>query len=602
MGEIDTKPIESVQAALSLFEDKADHRKPGPTGTTDKESEKEREIEGILKNLANYKVQLEAKDATYMQALLKLQHHQYTADELSTLLQSIQIERDEYLRECKEVSTHVDELESKVKEMADQLLETAKLREQLMHVSSELKATQAELFSVETDLARARDSELKALTQVKLMETSFNMEKERMEELVRHVAGLNDTIFMLKDTAIEAENEKWTMLSEKDAEIELARQADLKAQEHLDDARTQTLAFQKLENQLFSKSVYIEMLEYEINRVNEQLILSGKAASDAISSLKLVQEELEGKERKNSDQEVFPLEIELNNFNKEFMNANEVTSRLKLDVEHLTGELQEARSEIGEIKQRESNALVEIAMLESELHRRRSKVAAAEATEARKENRKSGMYLAIQQLAIEAENDKKENRMLKQGADGVEEEVEEQFQDAEAFEIDELKVEEDQEERKQKDDGHLITISLKEYECLIEKAEKADQIPLSLEKELSHRRQSSLSVMEEEDKSELERLKKELEAASAKVAQFRNRAEQAVTRADLAETAKAGLEDQIRRWREHRQKRKAALNALREVTAPREYGYHAPKEFSLPEYDEIQKENPPLSQVLNLKF
>jgi len=117
MGEIDTKPIESVQAALSLFEDKADHRKSRPAGT-DKESDKEREIEGILKDLANYKVQLEAKDAAYMQALLKLQHHQYTADELSTLLQSIETERDAYIRECKEASTRVDELESKVKEMA----------------------------------------------------------------------------------------------------------------------------------------------------------------------------------------------------------------------------------------------------------------------------------------------------------------------------------------------------------------------------------------------------------------------------------------------------------------------------------------------------
>lgn len=33
MGEIDTKPIESVQAALSLFEEKTDHRKTRPTGT-----------------------------------------------------------------------------------------------------------------------------------------------------------------------------------------------------------------------------------------------------------------------------------------------------------------------------------------------------------------------------------------------------------------------------------------------------------------------------------------------------------------------------------------------------------------------------------------
>ncbi|KAL6175462.1 hypothetical protein ACLB2K_052103 [Fragaria x ananassa] len=602
MGEIDTKPIESVQAALSLFEDKADHRRPRPTGT-DKESEKEREIDGILKDLANYKVQLEAKDAAYMQALLKLQHHQYTADELSTLLQSIETERDAYIRECKEASTRVEELESKVKEMVDQLSETAKLREQLMHVFSKLKATQDELFSLETDLARARDSELKALTQAELMETAFTMEKERTEELVRHVADLNDAIFMSKDAAIEAENEKSAILSEKDAEIELATQAALKAQEQLEDMRTQTLAVQELENQLLSKSEYIEMLKYEIKELNDQLILSEKAASDAIDNMKVVQEELEGKERKNLDQEVLieSLEMELNKLKQDLINANEVANGLKVDVELLTGELLYARSEIGEIKQRESNALVEIALLESELHRGRSKITAAEAAEARKENMKSGMYLAIQELAIEAENAKKENRMLKQEVHGVEEEADdEQFQDAEASEIEELKAEEDQEERNQKDDAQLITISLKEYECLIEKAEKADQIPLSLENELSFTRQSSLSATE--DKSELERLKEELEAASEKVSHFRSRAEQAVTRAVLAEAAKAGLEDQIRRWREHRQKRRAALNALREVAAPKEYGYHAPQEFSLPEYDEIEKENPPLGQVLDLKF
>ncbi|PRQ16256.1 putative WEB family protein [Rosa chinensis] len=601
MGEVDTKPIESVQAALSLFEDKADHRKSRPT-STDMESEKEREIEGILKDLANYKVQLEAKDAAYMQALLKLQHNQYTAEELSTLVQSIEIERDEYIRDCKEARTRVDELESKVKEMADQLSETAELREQLMHVFSELKATQAELFSMETDLARARDSELKALTQAELMESAFVMEQERTEELVRQVADLNEAIFMSKGAAIEAENDKLAMLSEKDAEIELATQAALKAQEQLEDARIQTLAVQELENQLLSKSEYIEMLKYEIKDVNEQLVLSKKAASDAIDNLKLVQEELEGMERKNFDQDglIESLEMELNQLKQEIINANEVANRLKVDVEILTSKLQEARSEIDEIKQRENNALVEIAMLESELHRGRSKIAAAEAAEARKENMKSGMYLAIQQLAIEAETAKMENRMLKQGADGVEEEADEQYQDAEASEIEELNVEEDHEERKEQDNGQLITISLKEYECLIEKAEKADQIPVSLEKELSFGRQSSLSATE--DKSELERLGKELEAALEKVVQFRNRAEQAVTRADLAETAKAGLEDQIRRWREHRQKRRAALIALREVAAPKEYGYHAPQEFSLPEYNEIQKENPPLGQVLNLKF
>lgn len=553
--------------------------------------------------MANYKVQLEAKDAAYMQALLKLQHHQDTADELSTQLQNIEIERDEYIRECKEARTRGDELESKAKEMADQLSETAKIGEQLMHVFSELKATQAELFSLETDLARARDSELKALTQAEMMETAFTMEQERTEELVRHVADLNEAIFMSKDAAMEAENEKLAMFSEKDAEIELATQAALKAQEQLEDMRKQTETIHELENQLLTKSEYIKMLQLEIKEVSEQLSLSEKAASDAIDNLKLVQEELDVKERKNLDQEglIESLEMELNRLKLELMNANEVANRVKVNVEILTGQLQEAKTEIDEIKERESNALVEIALLESELHRGRSKIAAADAAEARTENMKSGMYLAIQQLAIEAENAKKENRILKQGGDGVDEETDiEEFQDAEATEIEELKAGEDHERRKEEDGDQVITISLKEYEYLIEKSEKSGQVPLSLEEGFGFSRQSSLSATE--DKSELERLKKELEAATEKVAQFRNRAEQAATRADLAEIAKAGLEDQIRRWREHREKRKAALAALREVAAPKEYGYHAPREFRHPVYDEIEKENPPLGKVLNLKF
>lgn len=575
------------------------------------ESEKERELEGVLKDLANYKVQLEAKDAAYMQVLLKLQHHQYTADELSILLQNIEVERDRYIEESKEARTQVHQLESKVREMSDQLSDTLKVREQLMHVFSELKATQAELLSMETELADARDLELKALTQVELMETAFVMEKERAEELLKHVSELSEAVVMSKVAAIEAEKEKLVLLSEKDAEIELAAQATLQAQEQLEDVRKQIGMMEELEDQLLAKSSFIDMLQLEINQVNEQLSFSEKAASDGMNDLKQLEEELEVKERKILDQEGFieALEMELNQLKLGLINANEVTNSLKSDVEILTEELQKAKTEIDEIKESENKAQVEIAMLESELHRGRSKVAAAEAAEARTENVKSGLYLAIQQLAIEAETAKKENRMLKQGADSLEEEnhdhsilVDPHFEkhsqeDVVVSRIDELNPE--AEERTDKNEAQ-VTISLKEYESLIKKAEQADQIPLPLEEGFS---QLSLSTMEEE--SELECLKKELEAAMEKVAQFRNRAEQAATRADLAEKAKAGLEDQIRIWRQVKQKRRAALAALTEVSTPKQFSpppYESPKQLSPPASEETQKICPPLGKILNMKF
>ncbi|KAJ9677485.1 hypothetical protein PVL29_022463 [Vitis rotundifolia] len=82
----------------------------------------------------------------------------------------------------------------------------------------------------------------------------------------------------------------------------------------------------------------------------------------------------------------------------------------------LTGELEKTKIEVDEIRERENEAQVEIAApLKSELHKGRSRIAAAEAAEARVESVKSRLYLAVQQLAVEAEEAKKESRRLKQG-------------------------------------------------------------------------------------------------------------------------------------------------------------------------------------------
>ncbi|KAM0979850.1 hypothetical protein ACFX13_015917 [Malus domestica] len=627
MGEIDTKPIEPVQAALCLFEEKNDHRKTRLSGT-DKDSEKERELEGVLKDLANYKVQLEAKDASYMQALLKLQHHEYTAEELSALLENIEFERDKCVEECKEARAQIYQLESKVKEMGDQLSETQKVREQLMHVFSELKATQSELLGMETKLADARDSELKALTQAELMETAFVMEKERVEELLKHVSELSEAVVKSKVAASETDKEKLAILSAKDTEIEFATQAALQEQEQLEYSKKQTVKMEELEDQLLAKSSFIEMLQLEIKQVNENLSFSEMASSDAMNDLKQLEKELEEKERKISDQEGFieGLEMELNQLKLELSDANQVANSLKLDIEVLTEDLQKAKIQLDEMAERENNAQVEIAMLESELHRGMSKIAAAEAAEARTENVKSGLYLAIHQLVIEAETAKMENRMLKQGADSADKETDEQSplfysnEDAEVSKTGELK--DEAEERKEENDSY-VTISLKEYKYLVKKADQADQIPLSLVEAFS--RQLSFSTAG--DKSELEHLKKELEAAMEKVAQFRNRAEQATTRADLAERAKDRLEDRIRIWRKVKQKRRAALAALREVSLPKQFSppayespdeikppaYESPDEIKPPAYEspdelkhnasqEIQKPYPQLCDVLKMKF
>jgi hypothetical protein len=67
-----------------------------------------------------------------------------------------------------------------------------------------------------------------------------------------------------------------------------------------------------------------------------------------------------------------------------------------------------------------------------------------------------------------------------------------------------------------------------------------------------------------------------------------------VSRAELAEKAKAGVEDHLRRSRQKQQRRKAAIAALREESAPRE--------FNSPRFDKQPTIYQPLGKVLNMKF
>ncbi|XP_054807124.1 uncharacterized protein LOC129309540 isoform X2 [Prosopis cineraria] len=123
-----------------------------------------------------------------------------------------------------------------------------------------------------------------------------------------------------------------------------------------------------------------------------------------------------------------------------------------------------------------------------------------------------------------------------------------------------------------------ITIPLKEYESLTRKVEQANEAKAAMKKSGSQ--------------SETAMLKMELEAATAKIGELRARADQALSRAELAEKAKADLEDKLKRHREKKQRRKAAMAALEEESTPAQF---TPPGATPQVYE-------PLSEILNLKL
>ncbi|KAI6683171.1 hypothetical protein NL676_029084 [Syzygium grande] len=580
----------------------SDHKKHRST-SSDTETDKE-ELQGLHKELANYKVQLEAKESAYMQALLKLQQYSDRVDELSSQLMISELQRDKYERECMQARTHIDKLESKTKEMADQLSETGKIREQLSHVLNELKSAQVELLGMETELAVEREARLKALTRTEELEADIQIEKGKVEVLRKHVEELNEALLMSKQATMEAEKEKCDIIYQKDGEIDLATDAVVQMQEQLNNLKNQLGMIEELENQLLAKSAYVESLQSDLRDVHEMLDSSEKATSDATTDLEKWKSDLEVKTREVSDQAVYieVLEMELNQLKHEMKTANERLAHMSCDLDTLTEDLQNAEAELSEMKEKESEVQVELALLNSKLHKARSKVAAAEAAEVRADSVKSGLYLAVQQLALEAGEAKKEYQRLKEEADKASEESEadkaseesESFtfatapveiiaHDEEIFENASSKVEEGLGD----ENSSNITISLEEYESLLALAKKADEMRMSLVED-------SNQYITWGSKQEVETLKRELEVASARIGQFRTRAEQAASRAEAAENAKAALEDQLRRWREQKQRRKAALAALREESISRE--------FNPPMIDRTPASHTPLFKILDMKF
>lgn len=283
------------------------------------QDEWQKEQEDLSKDIANYKVQLEAKNAALMQALFKMEQCQKMTSELSALLKKSDLERNKYMNESRKSKARIDKLESEMEELAFQHSENVKIREQLSHVLSELKTTQRELLNKETELVAARDSEFNALKMAEQMETAFHIEKEKKEELLQKVKDLN-----------EAEKEKFVAVSEKDHKLELAMKAISQAQEQVEDLRNQ-----------------VEILQG----------LSNESACNAIQNSNQL------------DQAVYleALEMELKILKQEHENAKKEVNDLNNTTESLRGELHKAKSEINKLKERDAKAQVEIAFLISRL-------------------------------------------------------------------------------------------------------------------------------------------------------------------------------------------------------------------------------------------
>ncbi|KAL5218704.1 hypothetical protein ABZP36_019388 [Zizania latifolia] len=211
MAEIDTSPLESVQAALILFEQRIDQSRFRP-------DRKVQEIDILVKELASCKVQLEVKENDKQQANLKLEAHQKAMQELS-------VESD---RARLESHSRIAQLETDNRLITRQQSEAAE----------ECKALRDELTVARDELDAVKGSNSFVPREIELMETRTILERENTK------AALTCTLQLCN--------------SDKNLEV-IKRQLEM---------------IERLEIELLAKTVETDFLLSELKQVKEHCIPS----------------------------------------------------------------------------------------------------------------------------------------------------------------------------------------------------------------------------------------------------------------------------------------------------------------------------------------
>ncbi|WOH05324.1 hypothetical protein DCAR_0624740 [Daucus carota subsp. sativus] len=287
------------------------------------------------------------------------------------------------------------------------------------------------------------------------------------------------------------------------------------------------------EIEVLEDSVLIESLQMELKQANGLQNSATKSSPDVVDDI---------------SQLIF--DMELSQVRLELKIAKKEGERLRCEAMKITDTFEKLKREVNEISVKEIEAQFEIAKLKSEVHREQSKAAAAESSEEKAKRENSALELANQHLALKAEEAKCELQILK----------------AFTIRIDDTITEEER--------NACISVSVEDYESLVKKA---------VEGEMANRR--------------IDALERELEIMRARAGEFRTRAEQAIWRAEVAEKAKALLEEERSKWIELEERRKVGFEGPRQESVSVKNS-----SFLRLKYHEPPKIYTPLGKLLKMKF
>ncbi|RCV45980.1 hypothetical protein SETIT_9G495900v2 [Setaria italica] len=230
MAEIDTRPLESVQAAVGIFDRGGDQSRLISPDTN------EEEIAILTKELAACKLQLEVRESQHKQAALEIEALEKAVRDLSD-----QYERDR---------ARIAQLEA----------ENAAIASRQAAADGERGAMRDELAAARAELGEARASVAFVLREVEAMETRAILERESTRDALARILRLNETVLSSAVAAIRAEEERSLFFQEATLEF-------FNSDRNLEVVRRQVEMAERMEEELLAKTVEIEYLRSELQQV-----------------------------------------------------------------------------------------------------------------------------------------------------------------------------------------------------------------------------------------------------------------------------------------------------------------------------------------------
>lgn len=600
VGEIDTSaPFQSVKDAVNLFGEgafsgeKPAIRKAKPQ-SAEKVLAKETQLHLAEKQLNKLKEHLENAETTKAQALLELERAKKAVEDLTLKLKNITESKDLAIRATEEAKhrakqfTESNKAESTGTDASSNInQETARVK--YTNAVAELDAAKQELRTIRQEYDASMKLKNTATEQLAKAEDTARANTERVDELSKEIASVNDSVKQVNLATSRAKEEETLICAEKDKEKQLYKT-------RLDELGNKLISLKKDTDPDLIKNLEAELGNTlsEINVLRSDM--ENRRAAD-LDSLKTVTSELDG--AKESLQKVVKEE-----------------SSLRSLVESLNVELDNLKKEHTELRKKESETESAVGNLHVKLRKAKSELEEALAVEAKTQSASDDMIATIQQLTLEGENANREAEEMKQQAEELKREAEtarieleeaenilrvatheaEEAKAAEARALNQIQTLSEKAEAARSstsEPGAQITISKDEFEALSRKVEESKKLA-------DIKVAAAVAQVEAVKASENEAIKR-LEGTQKEIEDMKAATQEALKKAEMAEAARRAVEGELKRWREREQKKaaEAASRILAETekpfeSSPRAYHIHRqqaplPQEKAVVETQKLEK-------------